>query len=506
MKAKKILSLATATTMLLTCSMGAFAETTTGSSIVEYDNSEEVVLESVIAPTIPEHTFDLTLDPEGLLHTYDAEKYAEGTAYFAKITTTAKVDVTKTVGDTDEKVWTVSKTEKASGLDSIVTGVTLTDDKVTAVTGIDDSTKYYVWTPSQTNDEYDGFGKFTEITTGNALTYFDITASNASTITAVTIKTAHQAYPCVCDGKVYQDTWVEVTGQATEYDASIKYYKNDKKTEWGDDLVLLDPVITYGADTNALTVKVKSTTAKTLSATVNLTNAEGLTMNDSDEFEEDDTAASVYVAIKEVKDSSPTIVALSKESEEAATATGTFSFDFDATEVNPIKWMGAAESNTATGGHNYYQYENYGIEPGAVSFYVTAIANSNEGSAEAWKTYGEGVTATTRPNLTFTWSVEDAVTVKVSQDGLVTVSSLTADKNLPNYHALSITTAAGETYWLDDDAAGAWGIDAWSATEGGTVTKQISAGWWTPVKGTTVTITAHLKDGTTVSVTEDIAE
>ncbi|SET12797.1 hypothetical protein SAMN02910413_1869 [Pseudobutyrivibrio sp. C4] len=87
MKAKKILAVLTAATMVMAMSITAFAADgdTTGTGTVDGTGASEGHVEqkhmNVVLPTATEQTFAYTMDPERLIQTTNGGKYAEGTTF-----------------------------------------------------------------------------------------------------------------------------------------------------------------------------------------------------------------------------------------------------------------------------------------------------------------------------------------------------------------------------------------------------------------------------------------
>lgn len=80
------------------------------------------------------------------------------------------------------------------------------------------------------------------------------------------------------------------------------------------------------------------------------------------------------------------------------------------------------------------------------------------------------------PKVDLVWSVKD-FTVKgpqitLTQQGLVTVTGLTADQNFK-----TVTILVGDKEWGMNDAPATWNIDSWSAEDGGNFTVQMSDTW-----------------------------
>jgi len=131
-------------------------------------------------------------------------------------------------------------------------------------------------------------------------------------------------------------------------------------------------------------------------------------------------------------------------------------------------------------------------------------------SLEGGVTTGKSITSeTTAPSVEVTWSWTDPTEgpqLSMTTSGLITVSGLTSSVNLVGGEELFIVDGNGGRFNLNDDPQGVWGLDGWSQTEGGTVTRQIGSAWMEgpTVKGQTVKIIANFTDGTSKEITVDI--
>lgn len=80
------------------------------------------------------------------------------------------------------------------------------------------------------------------------------------------------------------------------------------------------------------------------------------------------------------------------------------------------------------------------------------------------------------PKVDLVWSVKDfTVTgpqITMTQQGLVTVTGLTADKNFE-----SVTILVGDKEWGMNDAPATWNTDSWSSENGGSFAIQMSDTW-----------------------------
>lgn len=85
--------------------------------------------------------------------------------------------------------------------------------------------------------------------------------------------------------------------------------------------------------------------------------------------------------------------------------------------------------------------------------------------------------------------------VTVDTNGLITISGLTAAKN---YKSIAISN--GDAAGTINNTNATWGNQAWSSTEGGELTCQLTASKWASwYTGKTVTVTVTLSDNTTIT-------
>jgi hypothetical protein len=118
-------------------------------------------------------------------------------------------------------------------------------------------------------------------------------------------------------------------------------------------------------------------------------------------------------------------------------------------------------------------------------------------SDEADKTDGTPYAMMTLAQSVNTVEVENGPQVSISDDGLITISNLTADQNYTNLAITMDGTA------LTLSKIGAFDITAWDKTNGGTLTYQFSSAALTTLQaGHDVVATVALSDGTTKSATK----
>ncbi len=420
---KKILAtLLTATLVVANC-VPAFAESSaTGNGVVEYDNSEAVEYDVIQVPTVADSTYAFTLDPTGLLHTYDSSNYDAGTIYFNSQKTPASVEAAKS----GVNLFTQSK-EEVTDNEGVWEGIIDTqssgtgDDITYSIKSVE--TGYFVWVPVATADNTytkGSEGKFEALTKENIENWFDFDGVEKT----ISLKKDHKVLPNVCDGKLYQNTYTAVTGNkisdsptdrlsnyVTITDGAISAYPNlYKSVTSGNDTTYSAPaagdvkynpaVIANQGTTDKVTVINKSTKAKVVKATVTLSNVEGITFKENDNSYTDDTAASMYVAA--TNDTTTEKLVYDANSK---TAKATYTVNLAAPTIGEITYMSATQTNAATGGHDYAKYEANGTEYGSDSFYIKASANPN--GATAWNTLLKNVTATTRPTFSIVYSVDN---------------------------------------------------------------------------------------------------
>lgn len=138
------------------------------------------------------------------------------------------------------------------------------------------------------------------------------------------------------------------------------------------------------------------------------------------------------------------------------------------------------------------------------------IADGTTGK-QAWKTAsfnmeGACTAATitsdlTAPTVTVTWKFEEATgpQVTLSADGVITMSSLTAEKN---YAHSAVLTYNGTDYELDTDPNMDWDVTGWDVNNGGTLIFKLSSAWLGALDGHEATVVVKLSDDTTIETTQ----
>lgn len=110
------------------------------------------------------------------------------------------------------------------------------------------------------------------------------------------------------------------------------------------------------------------------------------------------------------------------------------------------------------------------------------------------------------PKFELTWSWKDPEAgpqVTFSTAGLITMSNLTAAKN---YAHSAVLSYGDNSFELDTDTNLTWGVDNWTAANGGTLTFQLNQAWLSALAGKTATVTVKLSDDSTISATQTFTE
>jgi uncharacterized OB-fold protein len=442
MSKKLVATLLTAALVVANCVPALAADTSSdvkGSGVVEYDDSTDVVYDSVTVPTLTAEKYNFEIDPTGLLHEYDADQYEEGSVYFYSLSTRESLVPDEEELESDEKLWKAVKAEvppvneKWAGIVKTAT----VNDETGAITVSALEGGFFVWTPTADdaagNDKYTSGkqGQWTELDASNFAKWFDVSKNGDDF--DLSLKNNYKSGTDICDGKVYQTTYeeipaagiVEAAGSAEKVEdyATISagevtaytnvYTKSGEGTE-GDPFVYTilaadSPKMVYTAEeatkngaTDSVDVTNKSTKDKVIKATVTLNHADGLTFKTTDAYAENEETTSVYFAATD----GTTPVAL-VASEDGATASATFN-------VPVAKKTGGADvtyqtsAQNAAGGHVYARYEGANSEYTTKAFYIVASANKDAKAKDNWIKWASKLKADTRPSINIIYDVKDA--------------------------------------------------------------------------------------------------
>lgn len=414
MNFKRLTAFAVVATMVIGNCVTAFATdtTSTGSGIVEYDDSTDVEYDSVTVPTlVTDSTYAFKIDPTGLLEEYGIKSdYENATVFFHKVKTQAKVEAAAENGHLYKEKYT-EVTPTSNNYTGIAT-CTVEDDGTYTFSAVKDG--YYLWVPDtayQTGG-VNKSGKYQAITKEDAAVYFDIPADNT-----ITFRDDYKAGASPCNGKIYKregeqadpitasysepiTKWVTLSDQNAVTAVTGLWTDADLTTAAGvDDVKYTKAVYTYNSSTDEAYFINKSTKQKDITVKVTLENATGLTINNSTTFADDDNSASVYFAAMNGSTAVPLAVSNDVVS---ATFTATLAGATDDGET-----LYQTTSYNAAGGHKYGRFTGPAPTYTNHSFSIEAAANDNAGAVEAWKTYGATVTADTKPQLKVVYTYAD---------------------------------------------------------------------------------------------------
>ncbi len=437
----------------------------TGSGVVENDNSILPNLSRVTLPTINDATYDFTIDVEGLLPGF-SDKYDDAAnVYFNAIET----DATLAAADGTSKLYIASKAEVTTVATDIEANLATKTD-AEANTFLAD---YYVWQPDyKTNDDGSitrtGNGKFATLT----INFFDVTydTSDTTKIATATLKEFGNSgnIDTIFNKKVYKMNYAEVTtanmAEALTFltkDASgaMTFSEVDNKSlmvsadattttpvaatlytdaNTSGNVKYTEPVYEYTNTSNIATIVNKSTFDIAMTTTVTVSDNHGINFVAGTTDLTTSTTNDMNLAIKLADDSHSTDVAADTSKASASyvlTGTGTDSTTLYKGEDTDI--------DEATGSQNYYRYINPNLAGSSVQFAITAAAAATtEGAKTAWETYvtGLGDGTYTKPSINVVYSWEE-----VAQDATTdTLYKSTAGSE----YTIADATASQEDYWV----------------------------------------------------------
>ena len=469
-KFKKLIALACVATMLIP-SVAFAAEqtpenaspvTSTADSVVENDNSKPVEYTKVVVPTIPENTYRFTIDPYKLLDQYDSAYDYEGNVYFTAVKdrayVTPETNVTLAVQEYDVETFDGGALQTAL----LALSAEVTDN---------DLAGYYVWVPT-----YDtvnttvatGYGEFIPLEADTIANYITLTEDpDFATSGKFYLTAALAADPLsgtdIWDGNIYKLAYttyntsddevcaniVETHDIVVENDVVTKvtdlYAKSDSDPDyvkvtvdnWDTYFSYTEATIKYAGTSNSAKITNKSTNAIAVSVTVNL-KAPGLDFDDDGTFDSDETTASIFAAITDTT---------TNEAKVAGTdgnGTATAYYVIPGADRDPlITFQGSATEGSATGSHNYYNYEAPGTTFFSQSFDIDLSANgqTDDATKAAWDAYVALLNATDdtkidRPEIevVYTWvslgAPEDVLGDNPNTEGTVETDFVTGKKYL----------------------------------------------------------------------------
>lgn len=231
---------------------------------------------------------------------------------------------------------------------------------------------------------------------------------------------------------------------------------------------------TYSDTSDALEIENKSTMAVDVTVKASIKPVSGITMSNTDTFDADDTAAKLYLALKDTE-ATPNVKAITADTGAELTASVPALEDAYETKYVDGKYVKQLKAD-ATGFKKY-------------SFQVTGACNPKG----AWSGLKD-----TPPEIDVVWSVKDPTItgpqVSMNTSGVITFSNLLG----ADYVSMSLND--GEKDWPLTNNDGKWG--AWEDAEDGQKEFTLGANWITFLKGKTAVITVSLKDGSSITSAE----
>lgn len=515
---KRILALACAAAMIVpsTAPMSARAAEeelggAIGDSTIEFDNSELPNIANVILSTITDTTYDFRVDPETLLYQFNAGLYDNTNMFFENDDTTKLrtfvlptsysfylKSMTKLTGTASAGTsYTNSTASVEAFLAKIVTSTT------TYTQFIEDLEKneYYIWQPV---DDGMGSGEYVRLEEGNyelvvTLEVNEDTDKITAKIPNATPRQSEGDIAAIWDGEIYVPTYApetDITGKimplfdveawiadSQAFDESvyvgltsqgstpIYYFAGDMEVSdeietpeaFADEeyiqIKYSEAELKYQNKSRAATIVNKSTFDIAVTASVQMTGGEGLTLDDSDAFDgtADTAGANIYLAIQNADGTKENALAAptkakttSNEEGQTVPVTGEAKAYYilkGTGEDSVLYHMGEPAENT--NGYVYYRYLNTtaSAKKNQASFVITG-ATDTEGfgsSAEAqktadWESYIENLANGTvsRPQINVVYTFE-----KVTADA---TDAVFATDDLDLYQPASAITNSG---WVE---------------------------------------------------------
>lgn len=430
---KKWLAVATALCMAVP-SMTVFADQSTGvtgSGSLEYDSKEIKDFYKVVLPTITDSTYGFTLDPTGILNSYDSVNYPGSTSvYFTTTGTPATLSNKEDGTNTDQKLYVVEY-KVVQGASGDATSAEIKTLLTTAGgTGATEAAGVTAWNPAKTYcvwgpvaDELP-LGEYVELTLANVNKYCTVT-DNSGTMEVNfrednnVLDTDKPVFDKVLYEKVYTDISTLASYDALDYvtvDASgavtglkengEKLYVASTATPPVYTEVTASNYSTYLEYTKAVpaylgtsdTVKIvnKSNKQQTVTAKVTVTNPDGLNFVAAPlTGGETVTTADINMTLSYTVDggnATNKVVANTAASGDPAVYGLEFTVDLDGaddpdTDYNVYK----GGLNPATQGHKYERYIKSDMTYSEAEFSFTATIATNAQAEPAWKAYAKSL-------------------------------------------------------------------------------------------------------------------
>ncbi len=216
---------------------------------------------------------------------------------------------------------------------------------------------------------------------------------------------------------------------------------------------------------------------------VSVNDADGIKFVDTNSFDAEDKMAKMYIAVVPTDENG----ALGTEAPVSNNKAAKVSENVAGTPTN----FTVSYDSARAAGKKYFLSENATPVWKNMKFQLVAGLNKNGDFADL-----------NAPKLDIVWTIKNAAgpKIRISKDGLVSVTNLTKEKNLRASDAIKIySVEKGEQWFINDGVE--WHIENWDPEEGGNLTMQLSDEWLTVYKGTEVYVEAYFKDGTTLEST-----
>ncbi len=444
-KMKRLSALVCAGALVMSTVPAYAAVTSSGNGAVENLGEQGVSFDSIVLPTMPEGTYDFTLDPQKLLKKYGGTAYATGdTVIFNNQKKAASLALADTVTDsaTDKKIYYEDKVKEA---DTTNLKAAITADGLNSISAV--TAGFFVWTPDTSSAEKiaQGAGKWVELTKDNIKTYVDVQITEPTTgVFAVGTVAMHGeggTQSDACDGEVYKSGWVDLgTKDVHDYvtvgtDGAITIKEGVKlaykKTD-GTAVALDATKLAYTAaerqntkTSDKATIVNKSSSDKVVKVKVSVTNGDGLEFTNGTTLATD--KASLYLAITD--GSTPTYVQKKENAEtKAVSYTATASFSLAKPSTTAVTYMAGIDDKT--GGHIYNSYLAADMSYNSVDFYLEGVANDDAAGEDAWDAYAKSLrsaTTTVKPGITVVYDIQDDVTKLTKTDTVSASISWPAD-------------------------------------------------------------------------------
>lgn len=408
-----------------------------GDISLENQGKDNLKFDKLVVPTIDEGTYNFTLDPQGLLNTYNPEEYdTPQTMYFKTKNSPASIEIvdssvyeadfyykTKVNDDTH-----LNSTEAGKGLKN---AVQVADSAI-----VDVEEGFYLWVPDASSEEKiaEGAGRFESITKDNINHYYDIiyTSDGMSidSISAVSSKTL----TTVTDGHIYRDGYLKIDTDyisdhitLNEDDTAVVEYKNiyKKKKDAADndsaysevkeeDVTLIPPTNHFTNKSNKATIVNKSSVDKTVRVKVNVLNGDGLHFADSSNFT-DHSKPSIYLAIADdtpAANEKPVLKQTDKNTG-IETFTAILEFDIEKPDFTSSAITYMMDKEDSSNEHRFLSYLKKDIQYNKAGFFLTGATDGAEEAKEAWDMYAHKLRISknpAKPSIEVIYEVVDKTT------------------------------------------------------------------------------------------------